>query len=67
MLFRSQYTWQQLDAAVKAAASGKKITYFGAWSAAKFDGAGDPAAGVFDVYSVASGKPVINAADRIKF
>ena len=63
----TQYTWKQLDAAVKAAASGKKITYFGAWSAAKFDGAGDPAAGVFDVYSVASGKPVINAADRIKF
>ena len=61
------YSWKDLKGAVKDAAAGKSVTYQGAWGVAGFDKNGDTGAGLFDLFTVKSGKPVINAADRMKF
>ena len=63
----TKYTYKQLDAAVKDLAAGKKITYQGVWGQMNFDAAGDPAGGVFDMFSIVDGKPVIDPKDRITF
>mgnify|MGYP002628584619 CR=1 FL=1 len=61
------YTYKKIKAAVKAVKKGKKITYQGVWGQMNFDAAGDPAGGVFDMFSVVDGKPVIDEKDRITF
>lgn len=52
------YSWQQLNAAVKAVAAGKKIAYKGAWSEVDFDSTGAPGSGTFEIYHVVNGIPV---------
>jgi branched-chain amino acid transport system substrate-binding protein len=60
--------WTKLTDAVKAAAAGKKITYQGAWTTAKFDAAGDSSGALFRVYNVgADGKLSSNDAEDVRF
>ena len=49
------YAWNELTAAVKDIAAGKPITYNGVWGYTKFDKAGDPAGGAFEVWSIKDG------------
>lgn len=49
------YSWNQLNDAVKDVAAGKPITYNGVWGYTKFDAAGDPSGGAFEVWSVKDG------------
>lgn len=63
----AKYTWQQLKAAVKDAAAGKPIAYYGAWAEVDFDKKGDPGAGVFDLYSIKDGVPSSDPTKRISF
>jgi branched-chain amino acid transport system substrate-binding protein len=60
--------WTKLTDAVKAAAAGKKITYQGAWTTAKFDAAGDSSGALFKVFSIdTAGKITSNDADDVRF
>ena len=60
--------WTKLTDAVKAAAAGKKFTYQGAWTTAKFDAAGDSSGALFRVYSIdAAGKLSSNDAEDVRF
>lgn len=60
--------WTKLTDAVKAAAAGKKFTYQGAWTTAKFDAAGDTSGALFRVYSIdAAGKLSSNDAEDVRF
>lgn len=61
----TQYTWQQLDKAVADAAAGKPVAYKGAWAQVDFDAAGDPGAGVFNIWTVKDGKPA--NIDKVSF
>ena len=60
--------WTKLTDAVKAAAAGKKITYQGAWTTAKFDAAGDSSGALFKVFNIdTAGKITSNDADDVRF
>jgi len=60
--------WTKLGDAIKAAAAGKKFTYQGAWTTAKFDAAGDTSGALFRVFSIAAdGKLSSNDADDVRF
>ena len=60
--------WTKLTDAVKAAAAGKKITYQGAWTTAKFDAAGDSSGALFKVFSIdTAGKITSKDADDVRF
>jgi len=63
----AKISWQNLDAAVKAAAAGTKFSYQGAWSETDFDENGDVGAGTFDVYKVIDGKPVTDPKAQVKY
>jgi hypothetical protein len=60
----TKYSWKQLDAAVKAIATGKAASYVGAWSEVDFDKQGDPGLAVYDLFTVNSGEPVIMPEDK---
>ena len=60
----TKYSWQKLDAAVKAIAAGKPATYVGAWSEVNFDKQGDPGLTSFDLFTVTSGIPEILPEDK---
>ncbi len=51
----TSYSWKELTAAVKDVAAGKPITYSGVWGYTKFDKAGDPMGGAFEVWSIKNG------------
>jgi len=62
-----KYDYTKLEDAVKDAAAGNKITYQGVWGQMNFDKNGDPAGGIFDMFTVVNGKPVIDPKDQISF
>jgi ABC-type branched-subunit amino acid transport system substrate-binding protein len=51
-----KFTWLQLDQAVRALEAGQDIDYEGASGPINLNDAGDPTAGVYDVYEFKSGK-----------
>ena len=60
--------WTKMTDAVKAAAAGKKFTYQGAWTTAKFDAAGDTSGALFRVYSIsADGKLSSDDSEDVRF
>jgi ABC-type branched-subunit amino acid transport system substrate-binding protein len=60
--------WTKMTDAVKAAAAGKKFTYQGAWTTAKFDAAGDSSGALFRVYSIsADGKLSSIDSEDVRF
>ena len=61
------YSWNQLTAAVKDVAAGKPITYNGVWGYTKFDKAGDPMGGAFEVWSVKNGVLVVDSKQDVQF
>ncbi len=61
------YAWNELTAAVKDVAAGKPITYNGVWGYTKFDKAGDPAGGAFEVWSIKDGVILHNDKLDVKF
>jgi branched-chain amino acid transport system substrate-binding protein len=54
-----KYNWLQLDQAVKALQAGQDIDYDGASGPIDLNDAGDPTAGVYDVYKFKKGKLLI--------
>jgi len=58
-----KYTWQQLPGAIEALARGQEIDYEGASGPIDLNEAGDPTAGVYDLYRYEQGK--ITVYDRI--
>ena len=61
------YSWNQLTAAVKDVAAGKPVTYNGVWGYTKFDKAGDPSGGAFEVWSINDGVISKDPTQDIKF
>ena len=61
------YSWKELTAAVKDVAAGKPITYNGVWGYTKFDKAGDPMGGAFEVWSVKDGVLSKDPTQDVKF
>ena len=61
------YSWKELTAAVKDVAAGKSITYNGVWGYTKFDKAGDPMGGAFEVWSVKDGVLSKDPTQDVKF
>ncbi|MTB03935.1 MAG: ABC transporter substrate-binding protein, partial [Actinobacteria bacterium] len=61
------YTWDQLTAAVKDVAAGKPVTYNGVWGYTKFDRAGDPMGGAFEVWSIKDGVILHDSKQDVQF
>ena len=61
------YSWKELNAAVKDVAAGKPVTYNGVWGYTKFDKAGDPMGGAFEVWSVKSGVIIHDSKQDVQF
>lgn len=61
------YSWNQLKDAVKDAAAGKAITYNGVWGYTKFDKAGDPMGGAFEVWAIKGGVIIHDSKLDVKF
>jgi len=61
------YSWNQLTAAVKDVAAGKPITFNGVWGYTKFDKAGDPLGGAFEVWSVKDGVILHDSKTDVQF
>jgi ABC-type branched-subunit amino acid transport system substrate-binding protein len=56
-----------LNDAVKDVAAGKPITYNGVWGYTKFDAAGDPTGGAFEVWSVKDGVIIHDSKQDVQF
>jgi ABC-type branched-subunit amino acid transport system substrate-binding protein len=56
-----------LTAAVKDVAAGKPIAYSGVWGYTKFDKAGDPMGGAFEVWSIKNGVILHDSKNDIQF
>lgn len=61
------YSWKELTAAVKDVAAGKSIAYNGVWGYTKFDKAGDPMGGAFEVWSIKNGVILHDSKNDIQF
>ena len=61
------YSWKELTAAVKDVAAGKPITYNGVWGYTKFDKAGDPMGGAFEVWSIKNGVILHDSKTDVQF
>ena len=61
------YSWNQMKDAVKDAAAGKAITYNGVWGYTKFDKAGDPMGGAFEVWAIKGGVIIHDSKLDVKF
>ena len=61
------YSWNQMAAAVKDVAAGKAITYNGVWGYTKFDKAGDPMGGAFEVWAIKGGVIIHDSKLDVKF
>jgi len=61
------YSWDQLTAAVKDVAAGKPVTYNGVWGYTKFDKAGDPLGGAFEVWSIKNGVILHDSTQDVQF
>ena len=59
-----KFTWLQLDQAIKALEVGQDIDYEGASGPINMNDAGDPTAGVYDVYEFKGGADAARRADR---
>jgi branched-chain amino acid transport system substrate-binding protein len=63
----TSYSWKELTAAVKDVAAGKPVTYSGVWGYTKFDKAGDPMGGAFEVWSVKNGVILHDSKTDVQF
>ena len=63
----TSYSWKELTAAVKDVAAGKPITYSGVWGYTKFDKAGDPMGGAFEVWSIKNGVILHDSKSDVQF
>lgn len=55
----TEYTWEELPAAIEALQNGEDIDYTGASGALDLDSAGDATAGVYDIYEFTDGAPEV--------
>ena len=63
----TSYSWKELTAAVKDVAAGKPVTYSGVWGYTKFDKAGDPMGGAFEVWSIKNGVILHDSKTDVQF